>query len=177
MTSKSFFVFAVTPQSQIDFLQCLLPFCCIMMREKSVKIARLRFRITLMWNRILILIIVMGICDHWSVDHPWFYFKPLKLLNFDVRTCIQLCTQMRIQIKLPKIIRIRICNRNLANHTGTYVIGGFKCVFRVSFFFIASSGPLNSVSKYVFSIKKYGFSYLNLISKQVKICFPKRKAE
>jgi hypothetical protein len=86
----------------------------------------LRIRITLMWIRILILIIVVGICDHWFVDPPPLYFKPLKLLNFGLRICIQLFTQMRIQIKLPKIIRIRIRNRNHAKHTGIpYVIGGF----------------------------------------------------
>ncbi len=46
--SESFFIFSVSSQSQIDFLQCLPPFSCIRMGEKSVKISRLRIRITLM---------------------------------------------------------------------------------------------------------------------------------
>ncbi len=56
------------------------------------------FKFPLMRIRILLLIKVMRICDHWSTDRPflslhasilsihglsWLHFEPLKLLNFD----------------------------------------------------------------------------------------------
>jgi hypothetical protein len=77
---------------------------------------------------LLLLMKVMGICDHWSTDPPGLhlslpasivsvhgptrlYFEPLKLLKFYfIRIPIQFFTIMRIRIKLRKIMRIRIRN-------------------------------------------------------------------
>jgi hypothetical protein len=63
--------------------------------------------------RILLLIKVMKICDHWCIDPPGLHFEPPGLncsvhgppcgiLNFDFL--------MRIQIQRSKIMRIRIGN-------------------------------------------------------------------
>ncbi len=63
-----------------------------------------------MWTRIRILLHIemIQICNNWSTDTSWLYFVPLKLLNVDlkIRIRIHLCTQIRIRIKLPKIILI-----------------------------------------------------------------------
>jgi hypothetical protein len=36
------------------------------------------------WIRILLLIKVMKICDHWSTDSPRLHFEPPQVLNFDL---------------------------------------------------------------------------------------------
>ncbi len=54
---------------------------------------RIRIKLFTMWIRILLLIKVMWICDHWSTDHPGLqerprllrlFFEPLKLMKFDL---------------------------------------------------------------------------------------------
>ncbi len=76
---------------------------------------------TSMRMRILIVIKVMRICDHWSTEPPGLLnckrprpskapFEPLQLLNLNlmkIRIWIKNFTLMRIPIQLPKIMRIR----------------------------------------------------------------------
>jgi hypothetical protein len=75
--------------------------------------------VNLMLNRILLLIKVMGICDHWSIEPPgpyfWspfvslhgpsrLYFEPLKLLNFIFTADSDLTFHYNaIWIQLPQI--------------------------------------------------------------------------
>jgi hypothetical protein len=57
--------------------------------------------------RILLLIKVMEICNHWSIDPQRLCFETLKLLNFLFNTDPDPdFTLMRILIQLPKIMRI-----------------------------------------------------------------------
>jgi hypothetical protein len=96
-------------------------------------LTRIRIRLfTLMgiWIRILLLIKVMRICDHWSKDPPRLHFEPprlrcerplpsialpepLEILNFSFNADLYPDPEfnlMRIRIQIPKLLRIRaIC--------------------------------------------------------------------
>ncbi len=82
-------------------------FTQMQIRIQLLTVMRIRIRIQLLF-------IVIGICDHWSID-PRLCCEPPKLINFDfmrIRIWIQFFTLMRIRIQLPKIMWIPLGSGN-----------------------------------------------------------------